>query len=95
MGANTTLVLTAGNLAEAAKHLQGRLQPLCGQLMPIVVRELRDSEAGNRQNAAYCAGLLAQHCPQQVHGQLGQLLQVSNGDTIHVYAGHVHWHGAC
>eukprot|EP00891_Asterochloris_glomerata_P009671 jgi/Astpho2/9671/e_gw1.00146.14.1_t len=65
-----------GNLAEAAKHLQGRLQPLCGQLMPIVVRELRDSEAGNRQNAAYCAGLLAQHCPQQVHGQLGQLLQV-------------------
>ena len=72
-------VLTAGNLAEAAKHLQGRLQPLCGQLIPIVLRELCDSEAGNRQNAAFCAGLLAQHCPEQVHAQLGQLLQVSKG----------------
>ena len=77
--ASTTWALTAGNLAETAKHLQGRLQPLCGQVMPIVLRELRDSEAGNRQNAAFCAGLVAQYCPEQVHGQLGQLLQVSDG----------------
>ena len=82
----TTWVLTAGNLAEAAKHLQGRLQPLCGQLVPIILRELRDSEAGNRQNAAFCAGLLAQYCPEQVHRQLGQLLQVSHIGGPHVHA---------
>ena len=46
------------------------------KVLPILFRELRCEDGGNRRNAAFCAGVFCQHAPEQMQAQLGQLLQV-------------------
>jgi hypothetical protein len=38
------------------------MTPHLGDLVPVLLRELRCSEPVNRQNAAFCAGVLAEGC---------------------------------
>ncbi len=47
-----------GCLAEVAQALQHRMAPFVDKLMPHLLRELRAEDSTNRQNAAFCAGML-------------------------------------
>ena len=47
------------------------------KVLPILFRELRSEDGGNRRNAAFCAGVFCQHAPDQMHSHVGQLLQVN------------------
>ncbi|GLC39350.1 hypothetical protein PLESTB_000894500 [Pleodorina starrii] len=54
--------VAVGGLAEVAEVLKGHLTPHLGDLLPLLLRELRCSEPINRQNAAFCVGVLAEGC---------------------------------
>lgn len=47
------------------------------KLLPILLRELRCEDSGNRRNAAFCVGVFCQFAPQQMQSHIMQVLQVS------------------
>ena len=49
------------------------------KLIPIIKRELRSDEAINRQNAAFCVGMVAQASPAVIEKYKLTILQVPNG----------------
>lgn len=69
-------LLSAGALAELGSTLGPNLSEYVPKVLPVLFRELRCDDPGNRRNAAYCAGVFCQHAPQQMQAQVGQLLQV-------------------
>ena len=70
------VLLSSGALAELGSTLGSNLSDYVPKVLPVLFRELRCDDPGNRRNAAYCAGVLCQHAPQQMQSQIGQLLQV-------------------
>ncbi|PNH04952.1 putative importin subunit beta-4 [Tetrabaena socialis] len=54
--------VVVGGLAEVAEVLQAHMAAHLPALMPLLLRELRCSEPINRQNAAFCCGVLAAGC---------------------------------
>ena len=69
-------VWLAGALAEVSSTLGPNTAQYVAKVLPILFRELRCEDGGNRRNAAFCAGVFCQHAPEQMQAQLGQLLQV-------------------
>eukprot|EP00897_Mesotaenium_endlicherianum_P001169 jgi/Mesen1/11052/ME000099S10502 len=57
-GERTTAIAA---IAEVGKEIGAAIAPYCSDVLPVVVRELRDEDAANRRNAAFCAGVLCQH----------------------------------
>ncbi len=72
----TRVWVTAGALAELSTTLQQNIAEYVPKVLPILFRELRCEDGGNRRNAAFCAGVFCQYAPEQMQAQLGQLLQV-------------------
>lgn len=68
--------LSSGALAELGSTLGSNLSEYVAKVLPVLFRELRCDDPGNRRNAAYCAGVFCQHAPQQMQNQIAQLLQV-------------------
>ena len=68
--------MAAGALAELCATLGSNVAEYVPKVLPILFRELRSADGGNRRNAAFCAGVFCQHAPDQMQAQLGQLLQV-------------------
>lgn len=75
----------AGALAELGTTLGQNMAEYVPKMMPILFRELRCDDPGNRRNAAFCAGVFCQYCPQQMQNHIGQLLQVQTLQLFHVY----------
>ena len=69
-------LLSSGALAELGTTLGPNLAEYLPKLLPVLFRELRCDDPGNRRNAAYCAGVLCHHCPYQMQTHINQLLQV-------------------
>lgn len=69
-------LLSLGALAELGSTLGSNLSEYVPKVLPVLFRELRCDDPGNRRNAAFCAGVFCQHAPQQMQSQIGQLLQV-------------------
>eukprot|EP00878_Enallax_costatus_P019883 GHUV01020993.1.p1 GENE.GHUV01020993.1~~GHUV01020993.1.p1 ORF type:complete len:804 (+),score=291.15 GHUV01020993.1:1449-3860(+) len=66
--------IAAGAVAEVAEKLGARMAPVVPTLLPLLLRELQSSDDINRQNAAYCSGLLVQASPEQATPFMPQLL---------------------
>ncbi|KAL3153296.1 hypothetical protein ABBQ38_011641 [Trebouxia sp. C0009 RCD-2024] len=71
-GVRSTMI---GALAELGTTLGPNLAEYLPKLLPVLFRELRCDDPGNRRNAAYCAGVVCHHCPHQMQNHIGQLLQ--------------------
>lgn len=71
-GVRSTMI---GALAEVSSTLGHNTAQYVAKVLPILFRELRCEDGGNRRNAAFCAGVFCQHAPEQMQAQLGQLLQ--------------------
>ena len=75
-------LLSLGALAELGSTLGSNLSEYVAKVLPVLFRELRCDDPGNRRNAAYCAGVFCQHAPQQMQNQTGQLLQVKKSVSV-------------
>jgi len=67
--------IASGAFAEVTLALGGRAAPLAERLMPALMREIRCDDSINRQNGAYCAGVLAANCTAAMQPYFGPLLQ--------------------
>ena len=66
-----------GCLAEVTEVLGPLCAPYAEALLSVVLKELAAAaDDANCRNAAFCAGLLAQHAPSVVQPHLPRLLQV-------------------
>lgn len=72
------MFVTAGALAEMSSTLGQNVGQYVAKVLPILFRELRSGDGGNRRNAAYCAGVFCQFAPQEMQTSIAQLLQVSH-----------------
>ncbi|GLI66665.1 hypothetical protein VaNZ11_010595 [Volvox africanus] len=54
--------VVVGGLAEVTEILKSHLTPHLGDITPLLLKELRCTEPTNRQNAAFCVGVLAESC---------------------------------
>ena len=70
-------LLSAGALAEISSALGSKVGAYVDKLLPVLIRELRCEDSGNRRNAAFCVGVLCHHAPLQTQPHAMQLLQVS------------------
>lgn len=66
--------IAAGAVAEVAEVLGAHMGGVVAQALPLLLRELQADDDINRQNAAYCAGLLVQASPEQAGPFLPQVL---------------------
>ena len=57
--------IAAGAAAEVAEVLGAHMGGVVAQALPLLLRELQADDDINRQNAAYCTGLLVQASPEQ------------------------------
>ncbi|KAF8069426.1 IPO4 [Scenedesmus sp. PABB004] len=71
--------VASGAAAEVAEALGPRVAGVAPALMPLLLRELQSDDAINRQNAAYCAGLLVAAAPQAAAPFVQQLLAALHG----------------
>lgn len=67
--------LAVGTLAGVVKGMGQGFAPYCSAVLPLLLTDLQSDEAINRRNAAFCAGLLAQHCPQETAPFLESVLR--------------------
>ncbi|MEW5308809.1 MAG: hypothetical protein WDW38_000740 [Sanguina aurantia] len=64
-----------GVTAELAERLKLHMVPHLDKVVPFLLRELRADGDTNRQNAAFCCGVLAAHCGTQMGPLLTAILQ--------------------
>ena len=66
-------------MAEVTEALGPLCAPYAEALLSVVLKELAAAaDDTNSRNAAFCAGVLAQHAPAVVQPHLPRLLQVSS-----------------
>uniref|UniRef100_A0A383W429 Importin N-terminal domain-containing protein n=1 Tax=Tetradesmus obliquus TaxID=3088 RepID=A0A383W429_TETOB len=66
--------IAAGAAAEVAESLGPRIAAVVEPLMTLMLRELQTEDDINRQNAAFCAGLLVEASPEKAAQQVMPLL---------------------
>lgn len=74
--ASELMFVCTGALAELSSSLESQVGEYVEKLVPILLRELRCEDSGNRRNAAFCVGIFCQCAPQQMQSHVMQLLQV-------------------
>ena len=76
LGVSEVMCVCTGALAELSTSLESQVGKYVEKLVPILLRELRCEDSGNRRNAAFCVGIFCQCAPQQMQSHVMQLLQV-------------------
>ena len=66
--------LAVGVIAESMHQLEAEAAPLIAQVVPIALRHSADEDGTCRQNATFCLGVMAQHCPAQTLAHMQAIL---------------------
>lgn len=77
-------------MAEVTEALGPLCAPYAEALLSVVLKELAAAaDDTNSRNAAFCAGVLAQHAPEVVRPHLPRLLQVRCVTGVLMFPGQV------